>query len=66
MSDDKELTKEELERQKAENLPAREVMSMIATNPGLIAIPHDPTMIEDARLPEDTPVEPDRGPLPDP
>jgi hypothetical protein len=65
MTEDRELTREELERQQGENLPAREVMSMVSTNPGLIAIPEDPTMIEDVRIPEDgRPVEPDRGPTP--
>jgi hypothetical protein len=62
LSDDKELTKEELERQKGENLPAREVMSVISNNPGLISIPEDPTTIEEVRLAE--PVEPERGPAP--
>jgi hypothetical protein len=64
MTEDKELTREELERQKGENLPAREVMSMISANPGLIAIPRDPTLIDDLRPPEDNPVEP--GPRPTP
>jgi hypothetical protein len=46
MADERELTREELEQQEGESLPAREVMSMISTNPGLIAIPEDPTTIE--------------------
>jgi hypothetical protein len=61
---DRELTQEELERQKGRNLPAREVMSTVSANPGLIAIPENPTMIEDVRLPEDNRVVPDRGPTP--
>ncbi|MDX6438536.1 MAG: hypothetical protein QOF45_1119 [Gaiellaceae bacterium] len=64
MTEDRELTREELEQQKGKNLPAREVMSTVSANPGLIAIPEDPTTIEDIRLPEDNPVEPDRGPMP--
>jgi hypothetical protein len=62
MSEERELTREELERQKGENLPPREVMSLISNNPGLISIPEDPTTIEEVRLAD--PVEPDRGPLP--
>jgi len=40
--EDKELTQEELEAQAGETLPAREVMSLLTTNPGLVVIPEDP------------------------
>jgi hypothetical protein len=62
MSEDRELTREQLERQKGESLPARELMSMVSTNPGLIAIPEDPTLLGDVDPPDDNPVEPDPRP----
>lgn len=45
--EDGELTREELEAQDGEQLPAREVMSIISTKPGVIAIPTDPTLPAD-------------------
>jgi hypothetical protein len=48
------LTQEELEAQHGEPLPAREVMSTIDLDPGLISIPKDPTL-----APVDTPKAPD-------
>jgi hypothetical protein len=46
MSDqDEKLTRDELEEQDGEPLPAREVMSTINLEPGLISIPTDPTII---------------------
>ncbi len=44
-SEQNELTQDELEQQDGEVLPAREVMSIISQNPGLISIPEDPTII---------------------
>ena len=46
MSDqDQKLTRDELEAQEGEPLPAREVMSTLDLDPGLIAIPKDPSII---------------------
>jgi hypothetical protein len=56
---DDELTKQELEAQSGEPLPTREVMSFLTTNPGLIAIPEDPTIVTDG-----TTGEPEPKPLP--
>jgi len=42
--DESAYTREELEEQDGEPLPPREVMSIISTKPGLIAIPTDPTL----------------------
>lgn len=47
MSEDQELTQEELEEQNGKQLPPREVMSIASTNPGnglLVPIPEDPTI----------------------
>jgi hypothetical protein len=53
-----ELTKQELEAQSGEPLPAREVMSLLTTNPGVIAIPEDPTLAEGSAEPEPKPLPP--------
>jgi hypothetical protein len=37
-------TKDELEQQKGEPLPKREVMSILSSQPSLISIPEDPTI----------------------
>ena len=42
---DRKLTQDELEAQEGAPLPAREVMSTIDLDPGLISIPKDPTII---------------------
>jgi hypothetical protein len=44
------LTREELEAQEGEPLPAREVMSIVELDPNVISIPEDPTMpVDDDR-----------------
>lgn len=40
-------SKDELEQQGGEPLPKREVMSIVTTNPGLISIPEDPTLVDE-------------------
>jgi hypothetical protein len=42
---DQKPTQDELEAQEGAQLPAREVMSTIDLEPGLISIPKDPTII---------------------
>ena len=54
-SEDKELTQEELEAQGGETLPAREVMSLLTTNPGLVVIPEDPATLTDPESPAPPP-----------
>jgi hypothetical protein len=61
-SEDRELTQEELEAQNGDPLPAREVMSLLTTNPsvGIVPLPDDPT------LPADPPPKDDPGLGPEP
>ncbi len=55
----KQRSREELEREKGERLPKREVMSILSTEPGLISIPEDPTIgLEDKPSDDDDVVPP--------
>ena len=48
---------DELKRQGGEPLPKREVMSVLSVNPGLIAIPEDPTLPGHEDQPGPVPIE---------